>query len=362
MTSGRFFDGASAKAREVDIVLAASSLALKDRDSGRTMLWPLTDIRLIERRGARGSVRLGCVGSPDARLSFNDPVLLASLERHAKLPTANRGRVPRHLVLVAVAALAVLVGALALLPSFAGPLARVLPPAWSQALGRQTLQQFEALGRTCKQAAGSRALEALLARLVAAADSLEPLLVHVLDHKMVNAFALPGGHIVFLHGLIEEADSADEVAGVLAHEMGHVIARHPLQGLIRRRGYQMVVAAMSLGATSAPGLSDAAAGAGALLLEFANTREHERVADEAARRILERAGISRQGMADFFRRLEAEHGSAETGSALSYLSTHPPLEERAQAATKGEVVGGILGRGKAMPRADWQALRAICKT
>ncbi|MDP7164029.1 MAG: M48 family metallopeptidase [Alphaproteobacteria bacterium] len=362
MTSGRFFDGASAKAREVDIALAASSLAIKDRESGRTTLWPLTDLRLVERRGARGGVRLGSTAAPDARLSFDDPALLESLERHAKLPVAGRGRVPRRLVLVAVAAVVALAAGLALLPSFAGPLARALPPAWSQALGEQTLAQLEVLGPSCQQAAGRLALEALLARLVAAADGRKPFQVHVLDHEMVNAFALPGGHIVFLRGLIDKAASADEVAGVLAHEMGHVMARHPLQSLIRRRGYLMVLDALSLGATSAPGLGDAAVGGAALLLEFAHTREHERAADRTARRILEGAGISRQGLAEFFQRLKAEHGSAPAGSALSYLSTHPPLEERARFVAKGEARGGILGRGQAMPRADWQALRDICET
>ena len=349
-------------ARDVDLTFTAYFLTLKDLETGRTTMWPLESIRLVDRPGARGKVRLTCEAEPEARLSFQDRTFLAALERHAKLPAASRGRMPLRLVLVALAGVAVLVGALALLPRFAGPLAHAVPSDWRQSLGEQTLAQFEVLGRTCEGVAGRRALAALAARLTAAADSKGPFHVHVLDHEMINAFALPGGHIVFLRGLIEEAGSSDEVAGVLAHEMGHVIARHPLQGLIRRRGYQMVVDAMSLGVTSAPGLSEVAAGGGALLLEFANTREHERAADAAARSVLEGAGISRQGMAAFFRRLQAEHDPAKAGSALSYLSTHPPLEERARAATEGEATGGILGRGKAMPRADWQALRAICET
>jgi Zn-dependent protease with chaperone function len=361
LTEGRYFDGSSAKAHAVELTLAASSLALKDLDSGRTTLWPLADIRLIERRDAQGGTRLGCQGAPDARLSFNDAALLASLERHAKLPAASRGRVPRRLVLIAAAAVALLAVALALLPRLAEPLAGVIPPGWRQALGQQTLERIEVLGSNCRQAAGGRALDALLARLAAAAGGDESYDVRVLDHEMVNAFALPGGHIVLFRGLIEKAASADEVAGVLAHEMGHVWARHPLQGLIRRQGFLLVLDALSLGATSAPGLGDAAVGGAALLLEFAYTREHERAADRTARRILEGAGISRQGLAEFFQRLKAEHGSAPVGSALSYLSTHPPLEERARLVAEGEARGGILGRGQAMPRADWQALRDICE-
>src|SRR5690606_34691134 len=97
---------------------------------------------------------------------------------------------------------------------------------------------------TCKSAHVEKGVEALVARLSAAAGpELGPIQVVVLDDSTVNAFALPGGHVFVLSGLLKSAESTEEVAAVLAHELGHVARRHHVRNAIRELG---VVTAFSL--------------------------------------------------------------------------------------------------------------------
>ena len=101
----------------------------------------------------------------------------------------------------------------------------------------------------------------------------------VLKDRSVNAFAAPGGHVVVLSGLIDEAKSGDEVAGVLAHEIAHVIHRHPMESLVRAMGLAVLAEALS---------GDGLGGTAAMLLAVtAYSREAEAEADATAVALLE---------------------------------------------------------------------------
>ena len=158
--------------------------------------------------------------------------------------------------------------------------------------------------------------------------------VTVLDDPMVNAFALPGGYLYITRGLIAHASNEAEVAAVLAHEMGHVTARHGAQqystGVLAQVGLAVLGAAVD-----APGASDIA-GIGANLGMSAYSREHEREADELGVRYLAGAGYNVYAMQSFMTTLKrqaalqaAVEGSENTAAA-SFFSTHPATEERIQ--------------------------------
>src|SRR5690606_26348291 len=102
--------------------------------------------------------------------------------------------------------------------------------------------------------------------------------VSVADDPQVNAFAAPGGRIVLLEGLLREAESPDEIAGVLAHEIGHVTERHPTAAALRLLGIQ----ALLTGIFGDGSLASAAAGAGGLLVALSYSRDDERTADRLA--------------------------------------------------------------------------------
>jgi predicted Zn-dependent protease len=127
---------------------------------------------------------------------------------------------------------------------------------------------------------------------------------------------MPGGYIVMHSGLLALAGSADEVAGVLAHEVAHVERRHSLRGMVKSAG---------LYATASLVCGDFAslAGIGADLLNLKFSRDHERDADRTGLTLLVKAGLEPSAMATFFRKM-----AAQGGGVPAFLSTHPASEDR----------------------------------
>jgi predicted Zn-dependent protease len=150
----------------------------------------------------------------------------------------------------------------------------------------------------------------------------------VIDSDVANAFALPGGFIFVNRGILERAGNASELAGVLAHEIGHVVERHGLEQMAKARNTNAVVSLVYVLLGRAPG------GAEQVALQVAgsawmakHSREAEREADRVAVVYLARAGLDPRGMPQFFQRLlEADrNGSSDL---LAWFSTHPVTEER----------------------------------
>ena len=112
------------------------------------------------------------------------------------------------------------------------------------------------------------------------------------------------------------ADNADEVAGVLAHEISHVEKRHRLTAMAQSAGLSATVAILF-------GDLGRVASAGADLLSLKFSRDHERDADSTGVGLLVKAGLQPAAMASFFRKM-----AAQGGSVPAFLSTHPPSEER----------------------------------
>ncbi len=139
---------------------------------------------------------------------------------------------------------------------------------------------------------------------------------YVAEDKSVNAFAMPGGYIVMHTGLLLLADTAEEVAGVLAHEVQHVELRHSLRGMAQSLG---LVAAVSILVGDLGGLSTL----GGELLKLSFSRDHETQADREGLKALVAAGIAPEGMRDFFGKM-----AKMSGPDLGFLSTHPASSER----------------------------------
>jgi beta-barrel assembly-enhancing protease len=143
---------------------------------------------------------------------------------------------------------------------------------------------------------------------------------YVSDEREINAYALPGGIVVVNAGMIEAAASAEELAGVLAHEVQHIEHRHALQQMIHAAGWAAVLA-VALGDVSA-----ITAIALHQLGNLRNSRELEAQADTEGMKALARAGIPLEGMASLFRRLQAEHEGR--GGGIGLLSSHPATAQR----------------------------------
>ena len=141
---------------------------------------------------------------------------------------------------------------------------------------------------------------------------------HVVENPKVNAFALPGGHVVIFTGLLNALDSGDEVAGVLAHEASHIEKRHALRNLILGLGLRAVVA-VALGNLSGGVWGDMAD----QLMALSYSRDLEREADLEGLRLLRQAGLPAEGMVGFFEKM-ADQEEID----VDLLSSHPTDDER----------------------------------
>lgn len=139
---------------------------------------------------------------------------------------------------------------------------------------------------------------------------------HVAEDATVNAFAMPGGFVVVHTGLLALASSAEEVAGVLAHEVQHVELRHSLKGMAKSAGLAVMVSLVF-------GDLGGIASMGADLIGLKFSRAHESEADAQGLAALVKAGIAPAGMRDFFRKM----GEQEKLN-LGWLSSHPASEDR----------------------------------
>lgn len=371
--AGRYFDGKSGARLDVDVEIKPSLGALwvsHPELPGGGQSWPLADLRVVPGQARDDQIVLALATRMTSeaalldapRLTLKDANLIAQLPQispdlHKRdLGTGTARRVATRLGL-AIGAFALML--FVILPALAGTLAQLIPPQREAQWGRTVVTQIERfLGGSdigqlvCAEPEGKAALTAMLTRLGSGTDLAYTLEVTVFDHDMVNAFAAPGGQIVLMRGLLEAASSADEVAGVLAHEVGHVEARDATRNTLRAAGSAGLISLV---------LGDFAGGTLAVVLAEATlsasyTREAERAADLFALTMLENANVSSSGLADFFDVISEKKGNFELPE---YLSTHPRSTERAgraEAFSKGQGT-----TSEVISASEWRALQAICE-
>lgn len=174
--------------------------------------------------------------------------------------------------------------------------------------------------------------------------------IEVLESDQVNAFALPGGRIFVLTGLISEAESPDQVAGVLAHEMAHVTLRHGMRNIVQSLG---LIVAVEVLVGDVAGLSVFAVEGARLLVQQGYSRDLEHEADVEGVRMLHEAGIDPRGLASFFELLQGKMGGA---SVPAWLGSHPELGDRIATV---EQLAAERGTTAVEPFTfDWDAVRA----
>lgn len=152
---------------------------------------------------------------------------------------------------------------------------------------------------------------------------------YVIEDDRLNAFAAPAGHIYLHTGTILQARNAAELAGVMAHEVGHVAKRHIAENYNRQRTTGLlhqvgVLAAGLAGGQAAAGAANVVGGLGAMAYLNTFTREAEREADSFAVEVLPEAGYDPTGLVTFFETLRNQGGP----HVPQFLSSHPATEER----------------------------------
>lgn len=152
---------------------------------------------------------------------------------------------------------------------------------------------------------------------------------YIVNSEVVNAFALPGGHIYLTRGLIERTENASQLSGVLAHEIGHVAARHGAQALERElRTGSVVNLLYSLFLRGEPALlEDGPLHLGTRLWHASNSRAAEREADQLAIRYMVATGLDPAGMVSLLVGL-IEEEQEHLGPMVEWFSTHPVTTNR----------------------------------
>jgi len=339
------YDGHSAAGRVCAALPADGALEIHFDDSTSTA-WPYATLTLISDEGDGNRVVLAPGPKSGERLTVAGPgVFRVMLAAVPSLRDQQPTRGYRMAALTAGAIVAVLALAWAGYPLIKDGLAAVLPASWSDRIGAEMVNDEAMFEKPCTGAAGIAALNDLAGRLSRYAGMREPITVHVRSSDTVNAFAATGGHIAVLDGLIQQAATPDEVAGVLAHEIGHVKHRHPLKRLIDVAGIQLIVT----------GISGDVGAVGTTVLMLNYGRKDEAQADRTALDLLDHAGIKANGLADFFDRMAAKRKNRL--DIAGFLRTHPPLAERS--AMMRDHKSPAAPR-PALTDRQWRDVRAVC--
>ena len=346
---GRFHDGLSARPSTVEVAWIDDGLRFA-AEGGQARFWPQVGLKVV-REGDQA--RLSHPSDPDARLVLTEADWLA-LGGSAAVAVEKRGRVREFRLVAGLAAAGLSVTAFVFwgVPVFAGPLARATPIQMEKDMGRSFDAQMGAMFRRCEGEAGQGVLDELGTRLSMQSDTPFDVRVRAVQAPFVNAFALPGGSVLVTDDLIREAETPDELAAVVAHEVAHIEKRHVMQAVWRSLGVGLLLDAVVGGGTGA--------GQQAVLLAGQATdlrygREAELEADARGQALLTAAGMSSQGMAPFFARMHGEGEDKRLATAAEFVSTHPDSARRAQRARAYEKAGA-----PALTPSEWAAVRASC--
>ena len=352
--SGHFNDGDTARRYAVTIRLEATTLLILNDAEGSHESWPLSDLRFVGETFGGATVRLKRGEDGTARLTINDAAFLNALLQSAPHLRTNPNLNWRRIAFMTLAVAASAALLYLSFPKIVDFATNLIPRAWERDLGEEMVIEVAALmgatGGFCDNPSGLAAFEKMTARLTRAAASLnglaeiaDEITIRTANSPQRNAFAVFGGQIAVLNGLLFNAQSPDEVAGVIAHEIGHVAHRHPARKFARGVGMGLIFEFLLGGGRTV--------GFGETLLTLSYGRDAEREADRTAIAILDAANISTGGLADFLDRLGHNNSS--------WLSSHPNSDERAAAIRAHQ---GPAETTPALSTSDWRALNGICQS
>jgi predicted Zn-dependent protease len=258
----------------------------------------------------------------------------------------------RLLALALLAAAAVSLASCAVNPATGQSQLSLFDEAEEIAMGAAVDQEFLANSGVYSDPRLAAYVSQLGLRLAAVSERPDlPWTFRIADDEGVNAFALPGGRVYVTRGLLAHLSHEAELAGVLGHEIGHVTARHAVNGISRELAISLGVAA-GLALLDADDTTELVSGLGLDLLFLKFGRNQERQADQLGVRYAQRAGLDPHGMVDALRVLQqVSHAQAE-GWFPVWLSTHPDPDKRWQRLAEETGLGPGLSAGALEPEVD----------
>ncbi len=357
-----FYDGESAVRRTVEIQTVGQQFLLLEQERRHGPF----DFGALAHAADHGSTQVyGLSGHEGWRLGISGS-LPDELARMLPAKGGYGGWVDRlglgKAALVFIAISAAVVAVVLWSPQWLAP---IIPSGIERKLGDAMVGDLG--GRFCHTPDGTLALKKLAQSIDPKSDDLQ---VEVAKIDMLNAVAVPGNKIIIFNGLLKKVPDQDAVAGVLAHEIGHVRKRHVMQGLLRQMGLSLVLG--GVGGKSGDAMNS--------LLGIGYTRDAEGEADGYSIAALKSARISPKPTADFFDTMEREahpphkdvkdHKVKESvgkngtrreelfNSLGGYLASHPVNDARKKAFAasfdKQAKYHSILSNS------EWESVKAMC--
>jgi Zn-dependent protease with chaperone function len=367
-----YFDGNSNRKRRVALRFGAD-LEIVEDDSVAAV-WPYDSIRRAH--GPTGLLRLSSIAAlPLARLEIeHDETAQTLLAKAPVLKSTTSGATPAwRIVAWSFAAIGSILAVVFFgIPLAAERLAPLVPARFEKRMGETVERQVRFLlgGTACTDAAGQAALNVLIDKLKQAGNMDSELDAHVLSATVPNALALPGGKVYLLNGLLQKAENADEIAGVLAHELGHVQHRDNMRKLIQTGGTSFMVGLL---------FGDIMGGGAVIfvsrsLLDASYSRDAELAADAFAIDVMQKLGRSARPMGEFLVRVtetvkpgpkpDAKADTKPTGKAagnpgVNIFSSHPLTGDRLERMKQAErpYTGPEL-----LSPTQWRDLKGICRS
>ncbi len=366
-----YFDGTSSARNDVVVEAGAAGLRIvaghnHGHGHGHDRLldeWSYAELRRMS--APEGVLRLGRRGETLlARLEIRDAGLASAIEDRAA--ALDRGgaaerQLRRKIVALSFAAAASLAATAVFgLPALASRIIPFVPIGVERRLGAAVDKNIRAAldtkhlgpafacGAAPGETAGRAALDKLIGKLEAAAALPYPLRVEVVRRAEPNALALPGGRVYVYDGLIATAQTPDEVAGVLAHEIGHIAHRDGTRTVLQTAGLSFLFG-MMLGDFVGGGAVVIAA---RTVLKSSYSRRAEAAADAYSVDLMAKAGGDPHALGVILARIVDDK---ETGMKL--LLDHPETKDRIAAIDAVAVAGPTP---PLLDAADWSALKQIC--
>ena len=198
-------------------------------------------------------------------------------------------------------------------------------------IGAQYAEMFEQTARLVEDPVVVEYVDKVGQEIVKNSDAKVPFVIKVVDTDEINAFALPGGYFYVNKGLILEADNESELAGVMAHEIAHVTARHATERMTKAQLLQFgALPLLFVGGYWTQMAMQNGLGMGLSLAVLGITRKSEAEADQLGTQYAWNTGYDPAGFISFFEKLQAKEKN-KPGSTASFWRTHPTLENRIEA-------------------------------
>lgn len=354
--SARYLDGVSSLSQPIKLEMAVQALIITP--AGKlSILWPYAKIFVKEDWNPETGAIIGFKDNVDAGLAIYNHHHFLIIQnklaaRHKSsfiLPTRFR-----HLSLMAIGACLVGILFLPLLTNISSAITFFVPYSVEKKLGNVILMHMADTFTPCDDKIALASLQKITDRLYQPLNNkdIQPRL-HLFSSDTSNAFSLPGGNIAILTKFLAEAQSESEIAGVLAHEMGHMIKRDSLKVFVESQGIGLI--AGLIGSSGSYGGFAEFAG---FVQQMNYSRQKEFAADKFATDLLTQSGYSSKGLSAFLNRMDRQDSSVnKTAKYIEFLSTHPDTQERIRRIEKSSY---LEKNYPSLTPTEFQNLRNAC--